>query len=47
MAFAGGDVVDKLRLRKAKADDRAQGTTVRVWPDPKYFESSRPAARAT
>jgi hypothetical protein len=40
MAFSGGDVVDKLRLRKAKADDRAQGTTVRVWPDPKYFESS-------
>ena len=40
MAFAGGDVVDKLRLRKAKADDRTQGTTVRVWPDPKYFESS-------
>jgi len=40
MAFASGDVVDKLKLRKAKADDRAQGTTVRVWPDPKYFESS-------
>ncbi|HET7526529.1 MAG TPA: DNA topoisomerase IV subunit B [Burkholderiaceae bacterium] len=40
MAFAGGDVVDKLKLRKAKADERTQGTTVRVWPDPKYFESS-------
>ena len=40
MAFAGGDVADKLKLRKAKADDRAQGTTVRVWPDPRYFESS-------
>ena len=40
IAFASGDVVDKLKLRKAKADDRAQGTTVRVWPDPKYFESS-------
>jgi len=40
MAFAGGDVVDKLRVRRAKADDRSQGTTVRVWPDPKYFESS-------
>jgi len=39
MAFAGGDVVDKLRLRKAKGDDRKQGTTVRVWPDAKYFES--------
>jgi topoisomerase IV subunit B len=40
MAFSGGDVVDKLRQRKAKADDRTQGTTVRVWPDAKYFESS-------
>ncbi|HEX6016739.1 MAG TPA: ATP-binding protein, partial [Burkholderiaceae bacterium] len=40
MAFAGGGVVEKLRVRKAKADDRAHGTTVRVWPDAKYFESS-------
>jgi len=40
MAFAGGDVVEKLKLRNAKADDRAHGTTVRVWPDPRYFESS-------
>jgi len=40
MAFAGGDVVEKLQLRKARADDRTHGTTVRVWPDPKYFESS-------
>jgi len=40
MAFAGGDVVEKLKLRKPKADDRAHGTTVRVWPDARYFESS-------
>jgi len=40
MAFAGGDVVEKLRVRKAKADDRAHGTTVRVWPDARYFESA-------
>ena len=40
MAFAGGDVVDKLKVRKAKIDERTQGTTVRVWPDAKYFESS-------
>ncbi len=39
MAFAGGEVVEKLATRKAKAADRAHGTTVRVWPDPKYFES--------
>ena len=40
MAFAAGDVVEKLKTRKAKGDDRAHGTTVRVWPDPKYFESA-------
>ncbi len=40
MAFAGGDVVEKLKLRKAKADERGHGTTVRVWPDARYFESS-------
>ena len=40
MAFAGGEVVEKLKLRKPKADERAHGTTVRVWPDAKYFESS-------
>jgi len=40
MAFAGGDVADKLHLRKARAGERAQGTSVRVWPDAKYFESA-------
>jgi topoisomerase-4 subunit B len=40
LAFAGGDVVDKLTLRKATAADRKQGTSVRVWPDAKYFESA-------
>jgi topoisomerase-4 subunit B len=40
LAFAGGDVVDNLAVRKAAAGDRKQGTTVRVWPDPKYFESA-------
>jgi topoisomerase-4 subunit B len=40
IAFAGGDVVEKLTLRKAAAGDRKQGTTVRVWPDPKYFDSA-------
>jgi topoisomerase IV subunit B len=39
MVFAGGDVVEKLQLRKLQEGDRRQGTTVRVWPDPKYFES--------
>jgi topoisomerase-4 subunit B len=40
MAFAGGDVAEKLAVRKAKSGDRAHGTSVRVWPDPKYFESA-------
>ncbi len=39
LAFEGGDVVQKLHLRKQAEGDRKQGTTVRVWPDPKYFES--------
>ncbi len=40
MAFAGGDVVEQQALRKATNGDRKQGTTVRVWPDPKYFDSA-------
>ncbi len=40
IAFAGGDVVEPLKLRKAAGTDRKQGTTVRAWPDAKYFESA-------
>ena len=40
MAFTGGDVAEKLATRKAKAGERPHGTTVRVWPDPKYFDSA-------
>ena len=42
LAFSGGDVVEPVQVRKAepKAGDRKQGTTVRVWPDAKYFESA-------
>ncbi|BDT68322.1 DNA topoisomerase 4 subunit B [Comamonadaceae bacterium OS-1] len=49
LVFAAGDVVQPLQVRKAEAGDRngagegprdrKSGTTVRVWPDPKYFES--------
>jgi topoisomerase-4 subunit B len=39
IAFSHGDVVDKLAVRRAAAGDRRQGTTVRVWPEPRYFES--------
>jgi topoisomerase-4 subunit B len=39
IAFSGGDVVVPLALRKAAAGERKSGTSVRVWPDPRYFES--------
>src|SRR5882762_2873714 len=40
LAFAGGDVADALKTRRASNGDRKSGTTVRAWPDPKYFESA-------
>jgi topoisomerase-4 subunit B len=40
IAFAGGDVVEALVVRKAASGERKSGTTARVWPDPKYFESA-------
>ncbi len=41
LAFAGGDVVEPLAVRKAGRDDPKSGTRVRVWPDPKYFDSAQ------
>src|SRR4029079_16888253 len=40
IAFAGGAAVEPLRTRKAAAGERKTGTRVRVWPDPRYFESA-------
>lgn len=40
LAFAHGDVIEKLKARKAAAGDRKSGTTARAWPDAKYFESA-------
>ena len=37
IVFAGGDVVEKLKV--VGTAGRASGTTVRVHPDPKYFDS--------
>ncbi|HEX5094339.1 MAG TPA: DNA topoisomerase IV subunit B [Burkholderiales bacterium] len=37
IAFEGGELKQKLKSEKAK--DRRTGTTVRLWPDPKYFDS--------
>ncbi|MDI3510220.1 MAG: topoisomerase subunit [Betaproteobacteria bacterium] len=39
LVFAGGDVIEPLVVRAQAEGDRKQGTTVRVWPDPKYFDS--------
>ncbi|WP_374639921.1 DNA topoisomerase IV subunit B [Hydrogenophaga sp.] len=39
LVFAGGDVIEPLVVRAQADGDRKQGTTVRVWPDPKYFDS--------
>jgi len=40
LVFEGGDVTQPLKARPAGSDDRRQGTTVRAWPDAKYFESA-------
>ena len=39
LAFAGGDVVEPLSVRPLEAGERRSGSSVRVWPDAKYFES--------
>ncbi len=39
MVFEGGRVVQPLALRPQAEGDRKRGTTVRVWPDAKYFDS--------
>jgi topoisomerase-4 subunit B len=39
LAFAGGDVVEPLVLRKSAPGERRSGTIARAWPDAKYFES--------
>jgi len=40
LAFSGGDVIEKLAVRKSTNSDRKQGTSVRVWPDAKYFDGA-------
>src|SRR5437868_96111 len=49
LAFSAGDVIEPLKIRPQESAagsngdgprDRKQGTTVRAWPDPKYFESA-------
>jgi topoisomerase-4 subunit B len=40
LAFSAGDVVEALAVAPRGEGDRKQGTTVRAWPDAKYFESA-------
>jgi len=37
IAFEGGELKNKLKSEKIK--DKRSGTIVRLWPDPKYFDS--------
>ncbi|HEU4924657.1 MAG TPA: DNA topoisomerase IV subunit B [Burkholderiales bacterium] len=37
IVFEGGELKNKLKSEKAK--DKRSGTIVRLWPDPKYFDS--------
>ncbi|MEK8046937.1 DNA topoisomerase IV subunit B [Ideonella margarita] len=39
LTFSGGDVIEPLQIRPATGGERKHGTSVRVWPDGKYFES--------
>ena len=41
LTFSQGDVTKPLSIRKAEAGERRSGTLVRVWPNPKYFESAQ------
>ncbi|MBR6975489.1 MAG: DNA topoisomerase IV subunit B, partial [Ottowia sp.] len=40
MAFAGGDVAEKLTVRALERGEPRHGTTVRAWPDAAFFESA-------
>ena len=39
LAFADGDVVEKLKTRSATKEDKKSGTRVTAWPNAKYFDS--------
>jgi topoisomerase-4 subunit B len=39
LAFANGDVIEKLKTRSLARDEKRSGTRVTVWPNPKYFDS--------
>jgi topoisomerase IV subunit B len=39
MAFADGDVIEKLKSRSIAKDEKKSGTCVTAWPNTKYFDS--------
>lgn len=39
LSFSDGDVTKPLKSQKAPKDAKKSGTLVRVWPNPKYFDS--------
>jgi topoisomerase IV subunit B len=39
MAFADGDVIEKLKSRSIAKDEKKSGTRVTAWPNTKYFDS--------
>lgn len=39
LAFADGDLIEKLKSRPITREDKKSGTRVTVWPNPKYFDS--------
>jgi topoisomerase-4 subunit B len=41
IGFADGEVRERLVSRAAKPGEKASGTRVRVWPNPKYFDSAQ------
>jgi topoisomerase-4 subunit B len=41
LAFEAGFVVEALKSKIAPMGDRPNGTRVRAWPDPKYFDSAQ------
>jgi len=41
LVFSGGDVITPLQRRPLQAGERKQGTSVRVWPDARYFDSAQ------
>jgi topoisomerase-4 subunit B len=40
MAFANGDVIEKLKSRTLSKEEKRSGTRVTAWPNAKYFDSA-------